>query len=82
MLSTLSNSIIQYSQKPTIFSVLNTSLREAAQQKKQANFGTFPKLPCTLDHLGTLFRSTFLIYFFYHPAHSEGSRVEFMRYEK
>ena len=64
-----------------------THLKEAAPEKKQSNFGTFPKLPwppppCTLDHLGALFQINIFYIIFYHPTHSEGSRVEFMRYEK
>ena len=61
-------------------------LRDAAQ-KKQTNFGTFPKLPRpSPPYFGppeseSTFQIIFFI-FFYHPTHSEGSRVGFMRYEK
>ena len=56
-------------------SVCYLLLRDTAP-KKQLNFGLFPKLPRpphppTLDHLGALF----ILFFYYHPTHSEGSMV-------
>ena len=88
--STVHNSTAHYStvQFGTVqFSTVqysHLSFRDAAP-KKRTIFGIFPKLrraPPNLDHLGALFRSTFIYIFFYHPTDSEGSRVEFMRYGK